>query len=195
MFIPDYIDIYKKGSGIKFATCLARLMKSELKGREPVILCIGTDRATGDALGPLTGSKLKRAGAANVYGTLECPVHALNLFETIAVINRRYTNPFILALDASLGKNGHIGCVTLSNEPLHPGAGVEKELGSVGSIAVTGIVNNWAVNSMSVLQSTRLALVMEMSDFIADGILCCVNEIHRKHITIRQRLKLMNDLL
>jgi putative sporulation protein YyaC len=176
--VTDYIDIGIKGNGVKFAQRLANMLKSNLKGRELVLLCVGTDRATGDALGPLTGTRLEKSGISNVFGTLENPVHALNLQETISYINRKFHKPFILALDASLGKNGHIGCVTLSSEPLHPGSGVEKELGSVGSLSVTGIVNNWSLNSFSVLQSTRLSLVVKMSDFISDGILYAVNEIN-----------------
>ncbi|MDI3279813.1 MAG: DUF1256 domain-containing protein, partial [Bacillota bacterium] len=52
--------------------------------RELVTLCIGTDRSTGDALGPLTGSKLLERGkdVLLVYGTLDQPVHAANLGET-----------------------------------------------------------------------------------------------------------------
>ena len=44
-------------------------------------MCIGTDRSTGDSLGPLIGYKLREKGMKNarVLGTLEEPVHAMNL--------------------------------------------------------------------------------------------------------------------
>jgi hypothetical protein len=38
--------------------------------REPVYVCIGTDRATGDCLGPLVGSRLKSlVPFAQIFGT------------------------------------------------------------------------------------------------------------------------------
>lgn len=61
-----------------------------IKTHIPIILvCIGTDRSTGDALGPLVGTKLEQVGITNfqVFGTLDEPVHALNLEEK----NSEYT--------------------------------------------------------------------------------------------------------
>ena len=60
-----------------------------IKTNIPLILvCIGTDRSTGDALGPLVGTKLEQIDIQNlqVFGTLDEPVHALNLEE-----NSEYT--------------------------------------------------------------------------------------------------------
>src|SRR5690606_31826424 len=50
------------------------------------IVCVGTDRSTGDSLGPFIGSVLLRQKdkgfippSVSVYGTIHEPVHALNL--------------------------------------------------------------------------------------------------------------------
>ena len=45
------------------------------------VLCVGTDRSTGDALGPITGTLLAETGSdvMDVWGTLDDPVHAVNL--------------------------------------------------------------------------------------------------------------------
>ena len=54
----------------------------EEKRKEGVIfLCIGTDRSTGDSLGPLVGHKLRkyRLKKAAVNGKLDKPVHAVPL--------------------------------------------------------------------------------------------------------------------
>ncbi len=37
------------------ATHLRNFLKKHPQKKQPLILCIGTDRATGDSLGPLTG--------------------------------------------------------------------------------------------------------------------------------------------
>ena len=62
-----------------------------IKTHIPIILvCIGTDRSTGDALGPLVGTKLEQVGIKNfqVFGTLDEPVHALNLEEKFRIYRK-----------------------------------------------------------------------------------------------------------
>ena len=106
----------------------------------PVILCIGTDRLIGDSLGPLTGSLLQRAHCPlPVYGTLAQPVHALNLADFLAEIRRMHPNRPVIAIDASLGPDSRIGCLTLRPHGLQPGAGVHKRLAPAGDISITGI--------------------------------------------------------
>jgi len=108
----------------------------------PVILCIGTDRSTGDALGPLVGTMLSQHSLrAAVYGTLKSPVHATNLQETLASVYREQENPLIIAVDACLGKLENVGYILLGSGPLKPGAGVNKDLPPVGDIHFTGVVN------------------------------------------------------
>lgn len=140
--------------------------------REVVVLCIGTDRSTGDALGPLTGSKLTtRAGRPfAVYGTLDQPVHAANLSENMERILRAHENPFIIAIDACLGKTDHVGCISVKSGPLRPGTGVNKNLPPVGQVHVIGVVNVGGFMEYLVLQNTRLALVMKMAEIIADSL-------------------------
>lgn len=133
-----------------------------------VILCIGTDRSTGDSLGPLTGTKLRSFNPyPHIYGTLDNPVHASNLQDSIQSIQTKFDNPFIIAVDACLGRLENVGCVSLGRGSLKPGAAVNKDLPSVGNAYVTGIVNVSGFMEHLVLQSTRLSLVMKMADTIA----------------------------
>jgi putative sporulation protein YyaC len=140
--------------------------------REIVVLCIGTDRSTGDSLGPLTGSKLtlRRGRTFAVYGTLENPVHAANLAESLERILHLHRDPFIIAIDACLGKTDHVGCISVKSGPLRPGTGVNKNLPAVGQVHVIGVVNVGGFMEYLVLQNTRLALVMKMADIIADSL-------------------------
>ncbi|HVJ49120.1 spore protease YyaC [Desulfitobacterium sp.] len=138
--------------------------------RPPIILCIGTDRSTGDSLGPLTGTYLNRLGLPQltVLGTLEQPVHATNLTENLEYIQHSYHNPYILAIDACLGKMDSVGHITLAKGPLKPGAGVHKDLPSVGEAHLTGIVNVGGFMEYMVLQNTRLHLVWKMAEAMSD---------------------------
>jgi putative sporulation protein YyaC len=148
-----------------------------------VLLCIGTDRSTGDCLGPLVGSKvdLIQQDFFSVCGTLEKPVHASNLKETLEQINTHYQNPFIIAVDACLGRLENVGCVQIGDGSLLPGAGVNKELPPVGQIHITGIVNVGGYMEYMILQNTRLNLVMRLADAIAGGLNIAIRELAREN--------------
>ena len=140
-----------------------------------VFLCIGTDRSTGDSLGPLIGYKLKqeRRRGTLVFGTLDRPVHAMNLEHYVQVLKNGYPDALVVAVDASVGDENHIGYVTLGRGALKPGLGVCKELHAVGDLFITGIVAGHydpLMQSASCITSIRLALVMQLADCISAGI-------------------------
>lgn len=154
---------------------LEALIQSHPKASRPIVLlCIGTDRSTGDSLGPLIGYKLSRRKlhGTTVYGTLDHPVHAVNLEETLLHIKEKHPDALIIAIDASLGIKSHIGYVTIGTGSLKPGAGVNKTtLPEAGDIFITGIVNFSGMLDNLLLQSTRLSTVMRLADCISLGIL------------------------
>jgi len=148
---------------------LGRFLEPLEHHRRIVVVCVGTDRSTGDSLGPLVGTSLLREANSNfeLYGTLDEPVHAMNLSETLQKIMRASRDPYIIAVDACLGQVSSVGCIQLGAGPVRPGAGVNKELPPVGDIHMTGIVNVGGFMEYFVLQNTRLNLVMKMADMIS----------------------------
>lgn len=158
-----------------FASKLREMIQEEMgvTGKNEVLfLCIGTDRSTGDSLGPLIGYKLKerQVSGAKVLGTLEAPVHAMNLDQYLQLIQSRYSDYLIVAIDASVGSFDHIGYVTLGRGSLKPGLGVSKELKEVGDIFITGIVGSCGNYDPLMLQSIRLSVVMKLADCISESI-------------------------
>ncbi|HJV18059.1 MAG TPA: spore protease YyaC [Bacillales bacterium] len=143
-----------------------------ITSRPIVFVCIGTDRSTGDSLGPLTGTLLSEKNIPSffVYGTLDDPIHAVNLAEKLKEIHEKHFHPFIIGIDACLGRVKNVGIIEIGNGPLQPGAGVNKELPEVGNIHITGIVNVSGFMEFFVLQNTRLNLVLKMAKSIANGI-------------------------
>lgn len=144
----------------------------EKKKNGVLVLCIGTDRSTGDSLGPLTGYKLKeqQVHRIQIIGTLERPVHAMNLEQSMAMIRLRYPDHVIIAVDASVGSQDHVGCITLGKGALRPGLGVCKDLQAVGDIFITGIVGGYGNYDPLMLQSVRLSVVMRMADYICESV-------------------------
>lgn len=151
---------------------------------ELIILCIGSDRSTGDALGPLVGYKLEHILSIyeNTYllGTLENPVHAKNLEEKIDYIYKKFLNPFIIAIDASLGRADRIGYLNIKDGPLNPGLGVNKKLPKIGDLSITGVVNIGGMMEYVVLQNTRLNLVMNMAEAISQSIYIALLKISKE---------------
>ncbi|MGI6452710.1 MAG: spore protease YyaC [Syntrophomonadaceae bacterium] len=135
--------------------------------REPVYLCIGTDRATGDCLGPLVGTLLKGLlPRANIFGTLENPAHAINLGDVIGEINRDFKSPLIVAIDACLGKPHRIGFINIKEGSIRPGTALQKVLPPVGDFHISGVVNCGGMLEHMVLQNTRLYIVYQMAEVI-----------------------------
>lgn len=134
-----------------------------------IVVCIGTDRSTGDALGPLTGTFLSelKPKHLSVYGTLHQPIHAMNLEESIDKIKAKHRQPFIIAVDACLGKRSSIGQLILDNGPLKPGAAFNKKLEPVGDLQLIGVVNISGFMEHTILQNTRLSLVTDMAKQLA----------------------------
>ncbi|SFS76013.1 spore protease YyaC [Paenibacillus sp. 453mf] len=150
--------------------------------KEVVIVCIGTDRSTGDCLGPLVGTALSEHNSPffHLYGTLEDPVHAMNLQDTLTMIYSKHRDPYIIGIDACLGQASSVGCIQVASGPLKPGAGVNKELPPVGDIHLTGIVNVGGFMEYFVLQNTRLSLVVRMSNIIANSLYAALVEWHNR---------------
>ena len=175
-----YLDSQKNNSPQEIASFLNKcILHYPGKWSELVFLCIGSDRVTGDCLGPYIGQQLSRLNmpGASVYGTLQEPVHALNLEKVSRMIHAIHPRALVIAIDASLGQKKHLGYVTIADGALYPGAGVQKELPPVGDIHITGIVNIAGVLEQLTLQTTRLSTVISLADTITQGILNYTNSL------------------
>lgn len=136
--------------------------------QEIIIVCIGTDRVSGDSLGPMVGTLLmEECRSAKVYGTLHAPVHAQNIEETIAMIGKEHPDAFVIAVDACLGKVANVEKIMFINQPLKPGTGVHKDLPEIGNVNIQGIVNIGGFMPQLVIQNTRMNTIYNMSRIIA----------------------------
>lgn len=100
--MTHYFDPEQTDSLACFASLLESMLKKHTSFHDLVLLCIGSDRATGDSLGPLLGHRLQQGrllekNGFHLYGTLEHPVHAKNLEATIRHIQFYHSAPLIIA--------------------------------------------------------------------------------------------------
>ena len=161
-----YINTAEPDFCIRFKLHLSRF---EL-ARNCVFLCIGTDKITGDSLGPYVGSLLKKYGLC-VYGTLGDTVNATNLAQRTARIYREHKDPYIIAIDSCLGRREHIGFVSLNKGGLKAGSGVNKRLMPVGNMAIKGIVSEFGKNGFERLVNVSGDTIEKMGGLIARSII------------------------
>lgn len=153
-----------------------------LKSDEPfsdyIFLCVGSDKITGDAFGPLVGDKLQKLfknyyNNIVVVGTLESTVSATNLDKNIKEIYRKYKKPCIIAIDSALSSKEDIGKIIVSDTKMKLGKGTNKNIMAVGDISIKGIVAQdykIARYNFSILQNTSLNLVIKLADITSEGI-------------------------
>lgn len=171
---PDGVCVYH--SDVNSHYKISEYLKSNIRDK-CIILCIGTDRFIGDCLGPLTGTLLSKLNLQYpIVGTLENPVHAINLRKTLLRIKNNYKNYKILAIDACLGTPQSIGYIQVREGSIQPGKGVGKKLSFVGDYSIIGVVDeaveseNGEYENYLRINNVRLNLVMKMAEAIAMGV-------------------------
>ena len=139
----------------------------------PVVVCVGSDLAVGDSLGPIVGSMLKyktQGLPVFIYGTLPFPVTAKEIKYLRTFLRETHAKSQVIVIDAAVGAEGDIGLIKINHAPLFPGAGANKKLGSLGDISVMGIVAERSVANYGLLNTTRLNLVYTMAEKISDAL-------------------------
>ena len=137
-------------------------------------MCIGSDRVTGDCLGPYVGYRLSQHQLPGifVYGTLSQPVHAVKSVRYNGLYFKEPSVCPVIAIDASLGDERHLGYVTNTETVLFTQVRLFRKICRLwGSIYITGIVNIAGILEYLTLQTTRLSTVITLADTIAQGIL------------------------
>lgn len=148
---------------------IAATLSEYLSTTSPTIVCIGSDRCSGDSLGPRVGLWLKEDDDidAKVHGTIHHPVHAENIYKTLDVIP---PTAEIIAIDAGVGQKASIGAIDITTSGLSPGSGVDKDLPHIDGVGISGIVNVSGPLTWKVLHCTRLSIVEKIADVIKAGI-------------------------
>jgi len=190
----NFIDTYEKGVQNRITNELNKLIMSSKKAyKDVIVLCIGTDRCAGDSFAPMLGTFLTEnkelEGKCKIYGTLQNPVHARNLDDKLKDIDTE--NSLVIAVDACLGSEEHIGNIAITNGALTPGAGIGRELPLVGDIAIAGIVNVSGYDSndsFSILQETRIGILYDMVRKLETSIVATINGLNTKTLNISDKV-------
>lgn len=169
---PSIYSIHYKQQGVIWQLSTVFLEQLPFHDPELTFVCIGTDRSTGDTLGPLVGSflSLYKSFPFRVVGSLEQPVHALNLQDTVEHLHHQRPTAPMVAIDACLGKARAVGDILVEKGPLWPGKAVQKTLPPVGDHCIKAIVNHMSEEGLETLQSTRLNVTHDLARVIANSL-------------------------
>ena len=132
-----------------------------------VVLAIGSDRATGDCIGPLVGHFLARENKhIPVFGSLTSPVTALNFEHMYTCLKIKYPKRKIIAIDACISKKDDVGSIKVESGGICPAAATGKKLKRVGDISITAVVSDKKENICSI----HLGLVYNMAETISSAL-------------------------
>ena len=85
------------------------------------------------------------------------------MLQVLDVLQQKYKNPLIIAVDACLGSYERVGFINIKKGSLKPGTALKKTLPEVGDFHISGVVNVGGFLEHMVLQNTRLYLVYPVS--------------------------------
>ena len=110
--------------------------------KETIVICIGSDRVSGDMLGPLVGSSLREQYhlPCPVYGAVGESVNGINLEEYLTMISLRHKESRVIAVDAALGKNEDVGRIRLKKGGIKAGGALDRAGEKIGDVGIVGVV-------------------------------------------------------
>ena len=131
-----------------------------------IIVCVGTPKVIGDAVGPITGSILKLSKfELPVYGTIEDPITSINYIDKRKEILDKHPNAKIVAIDAAFTNiKSEEGMIKFRTYGISPGRGIERDLKPLGDVSLVGIVCTYEKNETS--ESRVLKLIRENVTFV-----------------------------
>jgi putative sporulation protein YyaC len=156
-----------------------------------VVVCVGTDKWIFDSLAPFVGSILESKGFSfPIYGTIESPIHALNLEDSLIKIKNNHPDGFFIGIDACCGDEESQFEIHLRDYPIHPGAGINKKLPNVGYVSIVGVIA--ISDSDNKLHEIRLRDVICMANKISDIIMESVESYKSNDLRKDNILNFMN---
>lgn len=148
--------------------------------QKPVILCVGTQKVSGDMLGPMVGSILTEKYNINsyVYGTLNNPVNGLNIEEYISFIKKIHSKSLIITVDAAMGLKNEVGLVKLKKDGIVAGAAFGRKKKTIG-IGLVGVVAEKDDNPINKLMTVKVSFVECLAEKIATVIDSSINSLKK----------------
>lgn len=135
-----------------------------------LFLCIGSEKISGDSLGPMVGTLLKEKHKVPypVIGTEEHPVNGVNIGRYKEHIKKYFPTHKIVAIDAALGEKTDLFQVRFREGGVKAGGAIGANNTLIGDIGVLGVVGEKGGNAMQTLLDASFPSVLNLAEKIAD---------------------------
>lgn len=151
--------------------------KFNTKNQNIIFLCIGTNRIIGDCFGPLVGSRLKNLlkerKNIKIIGDMNFPVNSRNIYKTLRLINYKYKDSYIVAIDSAISDFDIIGNIFVTDNGINLASGINKSLikiGDIGIKACVGSKNKDKNENIKVLGNVSKTFIDNLSNVVSLGI-------------------------
>lgn len=131
-----------------------------------VFICIGSNKVTGDCLGPLVGSYLKSMYKATVYGDMENPINYQNAEKIMKKVENNNSESLKVVIDSALGKN--IGDIIIDDGKVEIGKGLNKNKNIYGDISIKVVVGKNYHNNIKNIQELKNKNIEEIDKIAID---------------------------
>lgn len=131
-----------------------------------VFICIGSNKVTGDCLGPLVGSYLKSMYKATVYGDMENPINYQNAEKIMKKVENNNGGSLKVVIDSALGKN--IGDIIIDDGKVEIGKGLNKNKNIYGDISIKVVVGKNYHNNIKNIQELKNKNIEEIDKIAID---------------------------
>ncbi len=137
-----------------------------------LFLCIGSEKISGDSLGPIVGTLLKEKYKLPypVLGSEDYPVNGVNISRYREYILSHFPTHKIIAIDAALGDKKDVGNIKFRDGGVKAGGAVGVKNEPIGDLAILGVVGEKGSDCMQTLLDAPFEKVLTLAEKIADVI-------------------------
>lgn len=134
-----------------------------------LFLCIGSEKISGDSIGPIVGSLLKTKYNLPypVLGTEEKPVNGINLPHYMENIRNCFPEHKIIAIDSAVGDKKDLWTIKIKKGGVVAGGAVNSNNPRIGDIGILAVVGEKSKDVLSTLLQSPLEKVEELAEYIA----------------------------
>lgn len=138
-----------------------------------LFLCIGSEKISGDSLGPMVGTMLKEKYNVPfpVIGTEEHPVNGVNISRYKEHIRKYFPNHKIIAIDAALGEKNDLWEIRFREGGIKAGGAVGTSNTMIGDIGILGVVGEKGTNALQTLLNASFPSVVNLAEKIVEMLL------------------------
>ncbi len=170
--------------GYAFSTrtvdALSNALKNEFLDKQPVFLCLGTDRIVGDCLAPLTADIMRqRKLPFYIYGGLNAPITAKNCEFACDFIRVMHPNSLLVLIDSMATRTqANLGDIVVNNDYF----GAINALKIQPDLCIYGVVSMLKNN---LLNCARLRNVEYIARVISNAIENALSNSQKEYIEVK----------